>query len=286
MTLREALIQAIERLDQNPDLAATASRDAELLLLHTLALPRTALYTDPARPLTSVEQTAFHKAITRRLAHEPIQYITGMQEFFGLPLRVTPATLIPRPETELLVEAVLHHVNQIHLPHDRRFRLADVGTGSGAIAIALATHLLQAEVLALDISSAALEVARENARAYRVADRVHVEESNLLPSAAGPFDAVIANLPYIPDADRATLHPQVREHEPNTALFAGPDGLDLVRRLIPQAARALVPGGLLALEFGFGQRDALTHLLTSWRDLRFLDDLQGTPRVALALAPA
>ena len=284
MTLREALIQAVERLDRNADLAATANRDAELLLLHTLALPRTALYTDPTRPLTPAEHTAFAIAITRRLAHEPIQYITGTQEFFGLPLRVTPATLIPRPETELLVEAVL-----AHLPTDRDLHLADVGTGSGAIAIALAVHRPRAHILAIDLSPGALAIARENVLARHLAGRIHFRQSDLLADVEAarldPFDAVVANLPYIPDAERAALHPQVREHEPATALFAGTDGLDLVRRLIPQAALALAPSGLLALEFGLGQREALALLLSGWRDLRFLDDLQHIPRVALATRP-
>lgn len=277
MTLREALTPATQRLSQDPHLASTATRDAELLLLHTLDLPRTALYTDPTHPLTPAEQTAFNRTIARRLTHEPIQYITGVQEFFGLDLRVTPATLIPRPETELLVEAVLDR-----LAKDRPLRLADIGTGSGAIAIALATHLPRAEILAVDLSPAALEIAHENARTHGVAHRVPFLQADLLTRQPGPFDAVLANLPYIPEADRANLHPQVRDHEPATALFAGPDGLDLYRRLIPQAAVALAPGGLLALEFGLGQRDPLAHLLADWRDLRFLDDLQGIPRIALA----
>lgn len=277
MTLREALTSATQRLNQDPHLAPTANRDAELLLLHTLDLPRTAFYTDPTRPLTPAEQTAFNQTIARRLTHEPIQYITGVQEFFGLALRVTPATLIPRPETELLVEAVLDR-----LAKDRPLRLADIGTGSGAIAIALATHLSQAEILAVDLSPAALEIAHENARTHGVAHRVPFLQSDLLTQQSGPFDAILANLPYIPEADRPSLHPQVRDHEPATALFAGPDGLDLYRRLIPQAAVALAPGGLLALEFGLGQRDSLAHLLADWRDLRFVDDFQGIPRIALA----
>ena len=280
MTLREALTQGTERLQHDPDLAPTSARDAQLLLLHTLTLPRTALYTDPTLALTAAQQTAFRNTLDRRLAHEPIQYITGVQEFFGLPLQVTPATLIPRPETELLVEAAL-----AHLPRHQPLRLADVGTGSGAIAIAVAKHLPHATVVALDQSPAALEVARENARTHGLADRIRFRHADLLSAEPGPFDAILANLPYVPESDRAGLHPQVRDHEPPTALFAGADGLDLYRRLIPQTALVLAHDGLLALEFGAGQRDSLAHLLVGWRDVRFLDDLQAIPRVALAIHP-
>lgn len=280
MTLRQAISEAVEQLARNPHLAPTAARDAELLLLHATALPRTALYINPARALTTEQQEAFAGAIARRLAHEPLQYITGTQEFFGLALRVTPATLIPRPETELLVEAVLDGV-----PHDRPVAIADVGTGSGAIAIALAFRLPEARLVAVDLSEAALGVAGENARTHGVDDRIRFTHADLLAAEPGPFDAVVANLPYVPEADRSTLHPQVREHEPPTALFAGQDGLDAYRRLIPQAANVLAAGGLLAVEFGAGQREGLANLLlTGWQSVRFLDDLQGIPRVCLARA--
>ena len=280
VTLRQAVSEAAGQLARDPYLAPTAARDAELLLLHVLSLPRTALYTDPARLLTADQQAAFATAIKRRLAHEPVQYIIGSQEFFGLALRVTPATLIPRPETELLVEAVLSR-----LPADSAIAMADVGTGSGAVAVALASRLPKARFVATDLSEAALGIAEENARTHGVADRIRFVHADLLASQPGPFDAIAANLPYVPETDRAGLHPQVREYEPATALFAGSDGLDLYRRLLPQAMQALVPAGLLALEFGAGQRDAFTDLLAGWRDVEFLDDLQGIPRIALARRP-
>lgn len=281
MTVRQAISRAAEQLSRDPHLLATAARDAELLLLHTVGLPRTVLYMDPARMLTAEQQVAFARAIDRRLAHEPVQYITGTQEFFGLALRVTPATLIPRSETELLVEAVLDR-----LPQGQALSIADVGTGSGAIAIALASRLPQARLVAVDLSRAALDVAEENARTHRVDHRIHVKHADLLDGEAGPFDAIVANLPYVPEADRPTLHPQVREHEPATALFAGPDGLDAYRRLIPRAAHTLTGGGLLALEFGAGQQEGLADLFgqqeAKWPKVCFLDDLQGIPRVCLA----
>jgi release factor glutamine methyltransferase len=282
MSLRQTILAAAARIAAHPELQPDAYRDAELLLLHTLNLPRTALILDPNRPLTETEQATYDRAIERRATGEPIQYITGEQEFYGLKLRVTPAVLIPRPETELLVEAVLER-----LPSNRPLRIADIGTGSGAISIALSVHRPQAQITTLDISPAALDIARENALTHAVADRIRFLESDLLDAVASepPFDAIVSNPPYVPETDRATLHPQVRDHEPATALFAGPDGLAIYTRLIPQAHAALPPGGLLALEFGHSQRDALAALLRNWKDVVFLDDMQQIPRVVLAHRP-
>jgi release factor glutamine methyltransferase len=288
VTLHQAILEAVLCLSAHEDLRADAARDAELLLLHLLAAPRTARFTDADRPLTQRELSDYDLLIRRRLAGEPVQYILGQQEFYGLVLKVTPDVLIPRPETELLVETVLQR-----LPAETPLRIVDVGTGSGAIAIALAKHLLLAEVTAVDLSPAALDVARQNAQRHGLAERLRFVQSDLLdgilcPTAGVPqgYAAVVSNPPYVPDSDRATLHRQVRDFEPATALFAGNDGLDIYRRLIPQAATALVPGGLLAMEIGYGQQAALAHLLRDWQRVEFLDDLQGVPRLALARAPA
>jgi release factor glutamine methyltransferase len=279
MTATEALQSATQQLAADPNLADSARRDAEFLLLHTLNLTKAALLANPARDLSAEQQSLYDKAIARRLRHEPIQYITGQQEFFGLTLNVTPAVLIPRPETEHLVEAVLQR-----LPHGQPVTIADIGTGSGAIAIALAAHLPKAYVTAVDLSPEAIRIARSNADAQGLSGRIRFLLSDLL--AAVPhkanFDAIVSNPPYVPSSDAAFLHPQVREHEPHLALFAGPDGLDTYRRLIPQARLALKPGGLLALEIGHGQRDLLAALLAGWNDVTFVDDLQSIPRVALA----
>jgi release factor glutamine methyltransferase len=277
-TLREALTAATTRLSQNQHLRETAARDAELLLLHSLEISRSTLLAHPAREIAAPQIAQYEANITRRLALEPIQYITGTQEFYGLALQVTPAVLIPRPETELLVEAVLHL-----LPPGTPLRIADIGTGSGAIAIAIAHHLPHARVTALDLSPEALAVAKQNAMTHRVAERIQFLQSDLLGAAAGQtFDAILSNPPYVPTSDISTLHPQVRDYEPHTALFSGVAGLDIYARLIPQAHAALVPGGLLALEFGHGQQDQLSRLLAEWKDLSFLKDLQQIPRVALA----
>ncbi len=288
MTLREALTRATRQLDASPDLRADAARDAALLLRHALGISHAVQLADPERELTPAQQAAFDALIQRRLANEPIQYITGEQEFYGLALRVTPAVLIPRPETEQLVEAVINEMMQAELDSSQPLRILDVGTGSGAIAIALAFHLPHAHVTAVDLSSAALEVAASNAARHGLASRIRFVASDLLdalPPDELPFDVIVSNPPYISTADRASLHPQVRDHEPSAALFAGPDGLDIYRRLIPQARAALRPNGLLALEIGHGQREAIASLLNDWNELRFLDDLQHIARIAFARRP-
>jgi release factor glutamine methyltransferase len=282
MTVREAIAWAAEQLSASQHLRSDAYRDAARLLLHTLGISRAQLLANPEDTLSPEQYVSFERLIARRITHEPIQYITGEQEFFGLPLRVTPAVLIPRPETEHLVEAVL-----ARLDRSAALAIVDIGTGSGAIAIALASHLPAARVIATDISPAALEVAVENAARNHVADRIRFIESDLLEALApdAPFDAVVSNPPYVAFADGKDLHPQVRDFEPATALFATGNGLDVYRRLIPQAHAVLKPNGILALEIGEGQQTAIAEFLSPWNEVRFLADLQQIPRVALARKP-
>ncbi len=285
ITLRQALAEAAETIDR---------QDATVLLFHVLGRDRAWLYAHANDPLEPAQQGAFQRAVEARQRRTPLQYITGHQEFYGLDLQLSPATLIPRPETELLVEAVLRWAQQLDPQPTaaRPLRIADVGTGSGAIALALAANLPHAQVHALDISVAVREVVEANARHLCLAERVQFCESDLLSALQSALDgglrldAVVSNPPYIPDGDAAELQPEVRDFEPHTALFAGPDGLDLYRRLIPAAAAALRPHGLLATEFGFGQQPALERLLRNWHDVRFHKDLAGIPRVVLALRPS
>ena len=255
-----------------------AHRDAQLLLLHILNCGRAYLLTHPDHQLNPEQLTAYQQLIARRARCEPIQYILGEQEFFGLAMKVTPAVLIPRPETEHLVEAALASVSR-----ERTVRIADVGAGSGAIAIALAHSLPLARITALDISPSALAIARENAGRHGVAERIHFLESDLLAAAHGErFDMIVSNPPYVPDGDYATLEPQVRDFEPRAALFAGPSGLEVYRHLIPQAWKQLGPGGWLLMEIGAGQDLQLRLLLEGWSEVEFVPDLQGIPRVAMA----
>jgi release factor glutamine methyltransferase len=279
VTLRQALTLATQTLAASEHLRPNAHRDAELLLLHTLQIPRTTLLAHPTRELSAAKESLYESLLQRRLRNEPIQYITGQQEFYGLPFKVTPAVLIPRPETEHLVEAVLQR-----LPQNQPLRIVDIGTGSGAIAIALAAHLPQSHITALDLSPEALKIAQTNAETNNVATRITFLQSDLLSALAheDPYDAIVSNPPYIPETDSPTLHPEVRDHEPHTALFAGDEGLDIYRRLIPQAHALLKPNGLIALEIGHGQREALAVFLHDWHNVNFVDDLQHIPRVALA----
>jgi release factor glutamine methyltransferase len=271
MTLRDALTEASVSIER---------RDAETMLAHLLERDRAWLLAYPGAELTPRQFAQFCSMVSRRAAREPLQYITGVQEFFGLPLRVTPDTLIPRPETEHLVEAVLAWA-AAQPPTLSRMRILDVGTGSGAIAIALAKQLPDADVSASDVSVTALAVASDNAERRRA--RIRFVASDLLAAFTEHpfFDAIVANPPYVPDIDSAMLQAEVRDFEPRVALFGGADGLDLYRRLIPQAHAALRPGGLLAMEFGFGQQEPLTALLEGWQDVRFVDDYAGIPRIVL-----
>jgi release factor glutamine methyltransferase len=223
----------------------------------------------------------FRTLVKRRRAGEPIQYITGETEFYGLPFRVTPDVLIPRPETEHLVEKVIKLASRFE-----QARIVDVGAGSGAIAVALAHKLPHAQITATDICSRALAVARKNAKLNEV--DLRFLEGDLLASVAGErFEIVVSNPPYVPETDRATLSVEVRDYEPALALFAGDDGLDVYRRLIPAAFDALIPGGYVALEIGYGQSKAITELLAcaGFAQIEFVPDLQNIPRVACARRP-
>jgi release factor glutamine methyltransferase len=235
--------------------------------------------------LPVAEAARYSRLIERRSQGEPIQYITGETEFYGLPFRVTLDVLIPRPETEHLVEKVIELAAQFKNPH-----IVDVGTGSGAIAVALAHELaraqLQAQVTAIDLSSQALKIAEENARRNGVYLRF-LQGDLLAPVAGERFEIIVSNPPYVPSEDRASLSIEVRDYEPALALFAGEDGLEVYRRLIPAAFDALTPGGFVALEIGFGQSSAIATLLigSGFEQIEFIPDLQGIPRVACARRP-
>jgi release factor glutamine methyltransferase len=284
MTLREALTEASTHI---------ARRDAEILLAHLLSRDRTWVFANRDIDILPPDLTAFRGLAARRAAHVPLQYLTGVQDFYGLTLHVTPDTLIPRPETELLVEAILHWItSHPRIAASRNpLRILDIGTGTGAIALALAAQLPNATITATDISPATLLVARDNAEHLGLSPRITFLVSDLLNELepqlkqGRPFNIIVSNPPYVPSTDAATLQPEVVQHEPHTALFAGPTGLDIYQRLIPQARAALVPAGLLALEIGFGQRAPLEALLSGWRNVNFLDDYAGIPRIALATRP-
>lgn len=274
-TLHAALAAATAQLD--PSL--TARRDAELLLMHVTRLTRADLLTHPDRSLTPGELDAYQQAIARRARHEPVQYITGTQEFYGRPFAVTPAVLIPRPETEHLVEAAL-------ALEPRPGRILDIGTGSGILAVTLSLEFPAAAVTALDISEDALAVARQNAHALNASQHIRFLTSDLFSAIAQEqYDCIVSNPPYVANTER--LEPQIRDYEPPAALYAGTDGMAIYRRLVPDAARHLTPGGHLLLEIGQGQREAVAAVLaeSGYTEIRFHADLQGIPRVAQSTRP-
>lgn len=274
MRLTDTLAHAIATLSAGTA-PQQARRDAELLLMRALNCTRVFVLTHPEFELTGTQLQHYGKAISRRARGEPIQYITGEQEFYGLRFAVNPDVLIPRPETEHLVEALLERID-----HCVPMRIVDVGTGSGAIAVALAKHLPLAEITALDISAAALDVARANANMHEVSGRIRFLRSDLMSAVADEhFDAVISNPPYVSLTERDTLAIEVREHEPGMALFAGVTGLEIYERLVPQAQRILSDDGWLFMEIGSGQRDALERLLKGWNQVAFIADLHDIPRV-------
>jgi len=261
-----------------------AGIDAEVLARAAAGWDRATWLTRRNEPAGLEAAARFEAMASRREQREPVAYITGVREFWGLDFIVSPAVLIPRPETELIVEAALDRLAD----PARAWRIADVGTGSGCIAIALATERRAAMLTATDISEAALEVARQNATLRGVGSRIDFLRTSFLNDVIGPFDLIVANPPYVPTFARTALAPDVREFEPHAALFGhGADGLDEVRAILSQAATRLAPGGWLLMEFGFGQGDEVREAASGVRGLRvemILRDLQGLERTLVARA--
>jgi release factor glutamine methyltransferase len=273
--LKEALNSAISALTAAQ--AGSPRLNAETLLMFTLGCDRAHLFAHPERELTPQEKINYQEAIAQRALGIPAQYITGHQEFWGMDLIVSPAVLIPRPETEHVVETVLT------LSLGASPRIIDVGTGSGCIALALAKELPLAEIHATDISPAALEIARANAARHRLDARMQFHQTDLLLGfEPGTFDLIVSNPPYVGESEEDQVQLEVKKYEPRNAVFAGPTGLEVVERLIPQAHAVLKPSGWLVMEMSGTIAEAIQHLLADWSKLRVINDLQGIPRVAVA----
>lgn len=293
MQLRTALQNAIEHLTACE--VGSPQMNAEVLLMFTLGCDRAYFYAHPERELTPDEQARYESVVNERARGVPSQYITGHQEFWGMDFIVNPSVLIPRPETEHIVETVLELARAEEsptlsqnarqgwaTPSGSTLKIVDVGTGSGAIALALAKSLPHAEVLAVDVSAAALEVARANAVRLELAERVRFAESDVLDGVAcdGSFDFVVSNPPYVALSEADKVQDVVKKFEPKQAVFAGDDGMSVIRRLIPQAHAALREGGWLLMEIGFSMSRAVMALLgEGWSDVRAVPDLAGIPRV-------
>ena len=252
--------------------------DAEVLMASALSVERGMLYARYDQPLLPAELEKIRSLVKRRANGEPVAYILGEREFYSLPLHVSNKVLIPRPDTETLVEVALERIATIKDP-----RIVDVGTGSGAIALALKKERPDAVVTASDVSREALAVARQNAA--RLGLELRCLESDLLASIDGPYELVVANLPYIPSAQLPSLMREVKNHEPAVALDGGPDGFALIRRLSADLPRVMAPGGIVALEAGHDQLEAVAALLgeASLVEIRVKKDYGGQPRVASAL---
>ena len=261
--------------------------NAELLLMFTLGCDRAYLYAHPERNLTADERARYETALSERARGVPAQYITGHQEFWGMDLIVTSAVLIPRPETEHVIETVLELTKaqksegQACPPHT--VRIVDVGTGSGCIALALAHELPHAEIHAVEVSSAALEIARVNAARHQLEKRIHFREADLLAGCEDNFfDFIVSNPPYVGESEEDEVQLEVRKFEPRGAVFAGPTGLEAIARLIPQAHAGLRSGGWLVTEISGTIVEGAKELLSGWEAMRIVNDLQGIPRVIAA----
>jgi release factor glutamine methyltransferase len=256
---------------------SAARLEAELLLAATLDLDRVGLYVNFERPLDAAELSAFREKVRRRAQREPVQYILGEAEFWSLTFKVGPAVLVPRADTEVLVEEALTRIEGVA-------RVLDVGTGSGAIAVALAHEKPEILVTALDCSQEALDVARRNAQGNGVAERVSFLTGDLAKLTCGPFDVLVSNPPYIPTGDLAKMMPEVRDYEPRQALDGGVDGLEAYRHLAIQAPQVLVPGGWLLVEVGVNQAGDVSALFKAAGliEIGQRNDYAGIPRVVMA----
>lgn len=245
--------------------------------MFVLGCDRAYLFAHSERELTGEEYARYDQALAQRASGFPAQYITGHQEFWGMDLIVSPAVLIPRPETEHLIEVVLPLARLLPNP-----RIVDVGTGSGCIALALAKELPGAEIHATDISAESLELAGVNAARHQMERRIHFHRTDLLHGLRGPFDFVVSNPPYVGQAEADQVQLEVRKFEPRHAVFAGPTGLEVIENLVPSSGAALASGGWLVMEIGAAQAQDVKTLLFGWDKVQITNDLQGLPRVASA----
>jgi release factor glutamine methyltransferase len=284
--LKEALHRGVSRF--SAENVPSPRMNAELLLMFTLSCDRAYLFAHPEMELSHEEEFRYESALAERASGMPAQYITGHQEFWGMDLIVSPAVLIPRPETEHVVEAVLDLVKKHRASGNNTrtdLRIIDVGTGSGCIALALAKELPEAEIHAIDISLAALEIARANAARFQMERRICFHQGDLLQGLSGKFDVVVSNPPYVGESEKDQVQLEVRKFEPRNAVFAGPSGTEVIERFVPQAKSALRPGGCLVMEISGTITDQVRTLMTGWDDVEVIPDLQSIPRVVRARTP-
>ena len=279
MTLHETLTQARARLVAAGIAAQEAAIDVDLYARTILGWDRARMIVEQQAQAPAALEPRFSEWIARREQREPTAYIVGKREFWGLEFSVSPSVLIPRPESEFIVEEAIERLRHTPAP-----RIVDVGTGSGCLAVSIAHELSRAHVTATDISGEALEVARANAERLGVSDRITFVETSYLDGVDGTFDAVVSNPPYVKDEHKALVQRAVVKYEPHVALFGGADGLTGLRSVLDGAGKRLVPGGWVIMEFGDGQDDDVRELVGRYPRYRLLDikeDLQGIPRTAV-----
>lgn len=283
MTFHELVVDARNRLVRAGIREELAGLDAEILAREVLGWDRARFLTDRHERAPEDFAPEYERLVARRERREPIAYIRGVREFWGLTFEVNPAVLIPRQETEFILEEAIACLEAEDTLPDP-LEIVDVGTGSGCLAVALALHFPEARIVATDVSGEALAVAGRNARRHGVADRVRLLETNFLKAVERAPAMIVSNPPYVPSVSQPGLMPEVRDFEPEIAVFGGPDGLQGLRELFGQAATRLAPGGWLIVEFGYGQEDELIGLLAAFPCFvlaRIRCDLQGIPRTAV-----
>jgi release factor glutamine methyltransferase len=256
-----------------------AALDAEVLARRVMGWDRARFLTERDQEASSVFLLNYEHVVERRERREPVSYITGLREFWGLDFEVTPDVLIPRPETEFIIEETLERIPEGSSP-----TIVDIGTGSGCLAVALAREVPAARVIATDVSAVALRVALRNADRHGVADRISFRQTSLMAGIDEPADVIVSNPPYVPSASAQALTPEVRDYEPGVALFGGDSGLDLLRQVLEESRLKLAPGGWLIMEFGCGQDDCVTALVSECAGLSLVKirhDLQDIPRTAV-----
>ncbi len=279
MTIQELVHGARERFMNAGISAQLAALDAEVLARQVLGWDRARFLTDRNERASSAFLLNYEPLVLRRERREPVSYILGSREFWGLDFEVGPDVLIPRPETEMIVEETIALVGQHAGP-----RIVDVGTGSGCIAVVLAREIPRARITATDVSAEALRVARRNASRHGVQDRMTFVETSFLDGIEAGADVIVSNPPYVPSLSRPALTPEVRDYEPGVALFGGDSGLDLLRQVLEESRLKLAPGGWLIMEFGCGQDDCVTALVSECAGLSLVKirhDLQDIPRTAV-----
>jgi release factor glutamine methyltransferase len=277
MNIASALEQAAEVLAEAG--VADARREAASLLAFAINKDRTFLIAHPEQDLSAATLAAYKSFINRRSQHEPYQYIVGRQEFFGLDFEVTSDVLVPRPETEILVEKAIDILKDLPDPS-----FCEIGVGSGCISVSILHSVNVATATAVDVSDRAIAIARHNAEQNGVANRLSLQMADIFSEVAGRFDLVVSNPPYVPTRQIETLQAEVRRFEPLTALEGGADGLDIIKRIVKQSPGHLISHGVLLMEIGFDQSERVRQLFDGsvWETPEFIDDLQGIPRIVAA----